>query len=268
MSVEHYTYEADFRPMQDTEQQEYEEAWGGVSRTTYDRFYGQAPAVDRCNGKEREMAFVVSDSGGGDFKRVPPGTHLARCYRVIDLGTQETSWQGQIKTMRKMQLSWELFGEDEEGNPLQTEDGMPLVISKRYTSSLGEKANLRKDLESWRGKPFMSDELKGFDVQTLLDKWCMLSVIHNEDNGKTYANVTGIVPVPKALKGTLPKGVHEIEAFDVDNPDMELFDTFHAKLQETIKSSEQWRSREYGGTRVTAPPPGHPANFDDDDIPF
>lgn len=32
--------------------------------------------------------FYVEDSGGKDFVPVPPGLHLARCYRIIDLGTQ------------------------------------------------------------------------------------------------------------------------------------------------------------------------------------
>jgi hypothetical protein len=28
-------------------------------------------------------------------------------------------------------ISWELYGEDEDGVPLKTEDGKPLTISKR-----------------------------------------------------------------------------------------------------------------------------------------
>ena len=29
-----------------------------------------------------------SDTGGGDFEQPPIGTHMARCVRVIDIGTQ------------------------------------------------------------------------------------------------------------------------------------------------------------------------------------
>src|SRR3990167_3685661 len=40
--------------------------------------------------------------------------------------------------------------------------GNRMTISKFYTLSLSEKANLRKDLEGWRGKSFTESELEGF----------------------------------------------------------------------------------------------------------
>jgi len=250
---------------QTLERQQYEEEFGSTSRSAYDRFYGQAPAVDRC--VEKKMALIASDSGGGDFKRVPPGTHIARCYRVVDLGTQQVTYKGDSKLQRKVMVGWELFGEDEEGGPLQTDDGMPLVISKRYTLSLSDKARLRADLESWRGVAFTAEELKGFDITNLLGKFCMVNVIHATEGDKTYANIATIMPVPKAMKASLPAGVHEMQAFDVTDPDMELFEKFYDKLKETIKASTEWRSRENGPTRATA---NTGTSFDDvdSDIPF
>jgi len=44
-----------------------------------------------------------------------------------------------------------------------------LMISKRYTMSLGEQSTLRKDLESWRGKKFTPEELQGFDLNACID---------------------------------------------------------------------------------------------------
>ena len=42
------------------------------------------------------MSFIVENtSSGGDFKPVPAGLHLARCYRIIDLGTQRSEFDGQ-----------------------------------------------------------------------------------------------------------------------------------------------------------------------------
>ena len=35
---------------------------------------------------------------GGSFTPIPPGTHLGVCYRVIDLGTQMSNFQGETKT--------------------------------------------------------------------------------------------------------------------------------------------------------------------------
>lgn len=83
------------------------------------------------------MALIASDTGGGDFRPVPQGVHTGRCVRVIDLGTQPREFQGKPKPpARKVSLTWELHGEDEDGTPLKTDDGKPLTISKRYTLSL------------------------------------------------------------------------------------------------------------------------------------
>lgn len=97
------------------------------------------------------MGLIASDSGKS-FTPIPPGMHLARCYRIIDLGTQKTEWQGQIKSLPKILVQFEVHGEDDNGNPLKTSEGEPMSISKRYTLSIGDKSTLRADLASWRGR--------------------------------------------------------------------------------------------------------------------
>jgi hypothetical protein len=216
------------------------------------------------------MGFIAQDSGGGDFKRVPPGVFIGRCYSVIDLGTQEVEFQGDKKLQRKVLIRWELFGEEEDGTPLLVEiDGrkMPMTISKRYTLSLSDKARLRADLAAWRGKDFTQDELKGFDISKLIGAYCMVNVTQNETNGKTYSNIASLTPLPSALRASKPAGVHEPVLFDLDNPDMDVFESFYEKLQETIQSSVEWQSR--GKSRPTASAGGS-TGFDDmdSDIPF
>lgn len=190
------------------------------------------------------MAFIATDSGsGGNFKRVPAGAYIGRCYSLIDLGTQLTSGQYGEKLQHKIQIGWELFGEDENGNPLTIDvDGkeMPMTIKKSYTVSLHEKAGLRKDLAAWRGRDFTDEEAKAFDVSKLLGAYCMVNVTTSESNGKTYSNVAGLTPLPGALKNSKPAAVHANQIFDLDDPDMKLFSTFHEKLQEAIKRSPEW----------------------------
>ena len=188
------------------------------------------------------MGFVAADNGT-DFKKVPSGVHMARCYSLIDLGTQLVRSQHGDKELHKIRIAWELFGEDEHGEPLLVErDGQvaPMTISKSYTLSLNENANLRKDLESWRGRPFTEEETKGFDIAKLLNVYCMINVTHSENNGKTYTNVASITPIPAALKNAKPTAVHSIVVFDLDNPDWDVFDTFHDKLKDAIKSSPEF----------------------------
>ncbi len=214
------------------------------------------------------MAFIATDAGGGNFKRVPAGVFIGRCYSLIDLGTQLTSGQYGDKQQHKIKIGWELFGDDEQGNPLTIDvDGkeMPMTISKSYTVSLHEKAGLRKDLAAWRGRDFTDEEAKAFDVSKLLGAYCMVNVTTSESNGKTYSNVAGLTPLPGALKNAKPAPVHANQVFDLDNPDMKLFATFHEKLQEAIKRSPEWASKQ--GKQAGSGFDDMPSDVDEE-IPF
>lgn len=144
------------------------------------------------------MPLMAKDTGGGDYTPTPEGTHLAICNMVVDLGHQETTYMGARKVKHQCYVRWELPHErlewtDREG---QEREG-PMSIGKTYTLSLSEKANLRKDLETWRGKAFTDDELAGFDLFSLLGIGCQVTVVHAHKDGKTYANVRGVVGWPK-----------------------------------------------------------------------
>src|SRR5574343_372337 len=192
------------------------------------------------------MGFIASDNGGSNFKRVPSGAFIGRCYSLIDLGTQHSEGKYGPKDQHKIQIGWELFGEDDDGNPLTVEyDGktMPMTIKKSYTVSLHEKSGLRRDLASWRGRDFTDEEAKAFDISKLIGAYCMVNVTTSENNGKTYCNVAGRTKLPTALKDAKPAAVHANVVFNLDDPDMELFSTFHEKLQEAIKRAPEWKSK-------------------------
>lgn len=211
------------------------------------------------------MALIATDNGGS-FKPVPQGVHLACCYRVIDLGTQEVDYQGDKKLQRKVLIGWELHGEDETGEPLTTDDGAPMTISKRYTLSLSRNAKMRSDLESWRGRSFTDQELRGFDVSQLLGKWCMVNITHDQRDGKTYSNIASISPVPAMLRNAKPDPINTPQLFDVTEPDAGLYESFHERLRELIANSVEWRARRSGPVREA--PSQRAATVEDDDIPF
>ena len=214
---------------------------------------------------------MASDKGGSNFKPVPAGMHLARCYRVIDLGTQKTSWQGVEKAAKKVQIVWELHGEDADGTPLTTDDGRPLSVQRRFTPSLGPKAKLREILVAWRGRPFTPDELEGFKLQNILGAWAMISVAKSAgNNGKEYTNIMSVNPVPASIKKAgLPEAHNKAAIFAIENPDMELFETFSNGLQDKIRSSPEWQARE-GKKSGEDRHETQGSSFDDmnDDIPF
>lgn len=172
----------------------------------------------------------------GNFELPPAGTFMASCYRVIDLGTQQTTYMGQPKTAHKILVTWELHGDD------RMADGRPFSISKRYTWSMNEKAALRHDLESWRGVPFSENDFGpgGFDIQNILGKACLLTIVHSENNGKNYANISA---VSKLMKGMQPPKVENETVYLWLTPerwDAATFGKLSQGLQQAIMKSPEY----------------------------
>lgn len=138
------------------------------------------------------MSIIASAKSGKEFQPAPAGTHAAVCCDIVDLGTLEVTFGGKTKSQHKIRVVWQI---DEE-----RDDGKPFTVGKRYTLSLHEKSNLRKDLESWRGKSFTPEELDGFDLEVLIGIGCMVNIIHQpkQDGGQPWANVAAVM---KLLKG-------------------------------------------------------------------
>lgn len=143
------------------------------------------------------MALVASDKGGDGFEPVPAGSYVARCVSVVDLGVQETPWGGKEKVYIGFEVPEErVEWKDQDGK----EHEGPALIGSRYTLSIHKDSNLGQILTSWRGKPFTDDERKGFDLFTVLGAPCMINVVHNENNGKVYANIQSVMRLPKGME--------------------------------------------------------------------
>lgn len=200
----------------------------------------------------------LTDNGGKEFEAAPVGNHVARCIGMIDLGTQEQNYEGKTSYARKIVIRWEL------PNELMAEGdfaGKPFIVSRFYTASLSEKANLRKDLVSWRGREFTPEELMGFDSKNILDKPCMVNVTHNE---KKKAKVAGVTPVPKGM--TVPGRVNDLLYFSLEAEEFKpsVFESLNDYWKEQIKKSPEWAERNGSAPQRSG------GKFDDfeSDIPF
>lgn len=218
------------------------------------------------------MALIATGSNK-EFKPVPEGSHMAACFRVIDLGTQRWEYQGEPQVGRKVLLAWELHGEADDGTPLITDEGQPLSVSKKYTLSLGKKANLRADLESWRGRAFTGDELNGFDIGQLLGAPCMITIKQEKKGEKTYSNVASVTRFPAALKDRKPAPENKLQLFDVNAPDMRVFEVLPEWIKEQISQCQEWAKPKPQSLATAGAAAGKTATgtaFDDmdDDIPF
>jgi hypothetical protein len=134
----------------------------------------------------------------GSFTPAPEGQYSAVCVDVVDLGIVETTWKGEKKEAHKCRVVFEI---DE-----QMETGKRFTVSQQFTASLNEKANLRKFLESWRGKPFTREELAGFDTEQLIGAPAVLQVVHNERDGTVYANINSVMKLMKGVGRLQPAG--------------------------------------------------------------
>lgn len=139
--------------------------------------------------EKKDMAIIARDSQT-DFTPAPEGLHQAVCVDVVDQGLKDSQWGEK----HKVDIRWQI----DQPNP--DNQGKPFMVIKRYTLSLSEKANLRQDLEAWRGRRFSKEELEGFDLEMLIGVNCQVQIIHNlGDNGKKWANVQAVVPLGKGM---------------------------------------------------------------------
>jgi hypothetical protein len=131
----------------------------------------------------------------------PEGQFAALCIDMIDLGLTVETFAGQDPQLKdKVAL---VFRTEEK------RDGKPLHIHQEFTCSMGKKANLRKFLESWRGKPYSDDEVKKQGVP--LDKLCgngaLVTIAHKTSGaGNVYAFISSIARLPKQMEGSMPPG--------------------------------------------------------------
>lgn len=199
------------------------------------------------------MGLTAKDKGGTDFTPIPEDLHLAICYGIWDLGSQFTQFSDHPS--HQVVIIWEIPGYRGEFEKDGKKVNLPRVISQKYTLSLHEKANLRKVLESWRGKKFTEEELKGFDLKKLLGVPCQIQVLHNVKGDKTYANVGAIIKAPPQTKLT-PENPMAFFSFE-DN--MGIPDNTPQWISDLIKKAEEYT----GGHQDTSGGESSP-----EDVPF
>lgn len=180
------------------------------------------------------MSMVASDNGGIEIPKLEGGVYTSISSAMVDLGLQKSE---KFKTtQRKFMLIWTIQGEEVEING----EKQARQISKEYSFSLNEKSTLRKDLQAWRGKTFSEEELKGFNILTILNKACQLQIILEEKNNKKYNNIAGIMSLPK---GSTIEELENTYYFDMEN--FETWGNFQKIpnwIQEKIKKAENLES--------------------------
>ena len=186
------------------------------------------------------MAITAKKGEGFEKELIEAGNYVARCYKMVEIGTVDEEFLGVKKQMHKVRIGWELPTELKVFNPEKGEQ--PCVIDKEYTLSLADKANLRKDLQSWRGKAFSDEEAEAFDITKLLGVPCMLNIIHvqgKKDPTKTYQAIGSVSPMPKGL--VCPPQVNDTFVFDYENYDDDKFNSLPDFIKEQIVKTPEYK---------------------------
>lgn len=185
------------------------------------------------------MAINATTNGNTPRELIPTGNYIARCYKMIHIGTVEEIILGEKKVLNKVRIGWELPTELRVFNEEKGEQ--PLVIDKEFTLSLYEKSALRGVLKSWRGKDFTEEEAKCFDITKLLGVQCMINIIHKpskRDASKIYEEIAGITAVPKGI--TVPAQINSTFCLDYDNFDESKFNSLPDFIKQKMQTSMEY----------------------------
>ena len=193
---------------------------------------------NKINNNNMSIIAQQTNNGGGG-QTVPAGTHVARCYQIIHIGTILDTFQGVEKLVIKVRLVFELpleladFGKGEQ----------PFSIGRDFTLSMHEKSGLRAFVQGWLGKAFSDAEANKFDIATLLGKEGMINVMHRTANtGRTYADIKGASPLVKGM--TCPPLVNSAFLLDYDSEDFDLrFKMLPEWLQNKVSTSAEFSNR-------------------------
>jgi hypothetical protein len=197
-------------------------------------------------------------SGGSKFKQptLEAGGYQGRLVQVIDLGLQPQSFEGEEKEPKyQLYTAYELADEfcvNEDG---EVQKDKPRWVSEDFAlnplNSDKAKSTKRYDvLDPGR-------EHKG-DWSKLVGKACLINIIVNAGKGKNlgkeFNNISSISILRAKEASAVPELVNDPVIFDLESPDVNVFNSLPAFLQERIKSN-----LEYNGSKLQAALGGTPS---------
>jgi hypothetical protein len=169
-----------------------------------------------------------------------PGTHLARCSAIIDLGTHAD--QGG-KATRRLLLTFTLFAQD----------GSTQRLSRRFTYSCDVRSSLSKFLTPWLGDTWKTQHGQcdakrrrcpnGLRVSAIAETACLLviqpSASTNATTGLPYLNISSASPLIPGI--TVPDLKWPATLFTLKAPNRSAFQALPAWIQSKIRASAEWQ---------------------------
>lgn len=194
------------------------------------------------------------------FVPVPVGTHPARCYGMISLGTQPSS-NPKYSDSFKVVLQFELPNESITMPDGTTKPMMVAHFLSAYLGSPKKPSRTNEFLTSWRGRAFTEKELAGFDLAKVVGSACLLNVIHETKDGKTREKIASISPLPKGM--TISGQVNQNVIYEVEQGRDKVFNELPEWCRKMIEQCREWTH-----PAAAQDPEPEPEAVSEEDVPF
>jgi hypothetical protein len=184
---------------------------------------------------------LKAPAGNDNKKFVPqdnmePGTYPGRVVQIIDYGLQpQKPYQGKDKPpAHELGLTYELvdeFMKDEEGKEIENK---PRWISETFPVHplFADKAK-----STQRYKTFDPNEDWEGDFSQMLSLPCNVTIVNNKSGDKVYDNIATISAMRPRDAEKCPQLVNDPKMFDLDAPELEIFNKFPKWIQDKIKGN-------------------------------
>ena len=184
------------------------------------------------NASKVEMA----SSNNKKQAQLEAGNYLGRLVQIVDLGLQaQKPYKGEEKPpAHRVMFGYELgteFMQDEDGNDMEDK---PRWISEDFPFH-NLKADLAKSTKRIKAiDPKLEKEGR---LGEMLGMPCTVTVVVDVNNktGKSYVNVGNVTPPMKGIP--VPELKNEARLFELDEPDMEIWETLPEWIQNKIKGN-------------------------------
>lgn len=167
---------------------------------------------------------------------IEPDVYPARLVQIIDLGLQpQRPFNGEDKPpANEIMFTYELVSEfmkDEEGNDIEDK---PRWISETMPLRSLQSENARSTA---RYHAFDPENKFDGDFAACLEVPVNVTVVNNKSGDKIYDNVANVSPMSAKKAATCPDLVNPTKVFDLDAPDMEVFNALPKWIQEKIRGN-------------------------------
>jgi hypothetical protein len=175
-----------------------------------------------------------------------PGTYPVRLVQVIDMGLQQQrAWQGEAKPpAQDVMLTYEfvdVFMVDKDGKELEDKP--------RWQSETINLRSFKADLatSTKRIKALDPKDVHEGNLAALVGAPAMATITVSKKGDKTYVNIRGLTPMRDRDVAKLPELVNPTKVFDLEEPDLQVFESLPEWLREKIKGNLK-----YEGSKLQA----------------